>query len=291
VLILFWLAAVSASDYAGAARCAVCHPAQSRGQASTGHARALARARPPQPGEWAFGAGTQAITFVRRADPGHYLEEAQTWYRAINGYGRTPGHLSSNGVRDRIFDPSAAILRCFACHSTGPLSISRDGAIQPHEPGVHCEVCHGPAAAHVQEPARFHPRNPGKLMAVELNRMCGECHRMPLPMADRAGLRDPWNARHQPVMLSASKCFLNSGGRLSCLTCHSPHAPLEQSLKAYDAACVACHATPRHRADTEQQACAECHMPGVQPQPHLVFANHRIAIYSATDSLNPVRAR
>src|SRR5262249_54855766 len=140
----WWLAATSVNDYAGAEACRKCHPAEYAAQSSTGHFRALAPAQPPQPGDFAFGAGLQAITFVKRVDPEYYLEIGESWYRALAGYARTPGHEGSSGVRDRIFDPSAAILRCFACHSTGPLRVSQDQSILPAELGVRCEVCHGP---------------------------------------------------------------------------------------------------------------------------------------------------
>ena len=53
---------------------------------------------------------------------------------------------------------------------------------------------------------------------------------MPGGVAATPDLRNPWNARHQPLLLAASRCFRESKGRLSCLTCHSPHAPLEQKL-------------------------------------------------------------
>jgi hypothetical protein len=285
------LAARDSSNYAGAEACRNCHPAQFAAQSSSAHAHALAQSHRPQPGDWAFGAGLQAITFVRRLDSEYYLEEGETWYRALDGYSRTPGHKGSGGIRDRIFDPSAAILRCFACHSTGPIRISDGQTILPNELGIRCEVCHGPAADHAREPARFHPQNPGKFTADELNRFCGDCHRMPAAQGDSPNLRDPWNARHQPLLLAASACVLESKGRLSCLTCHSPHAPLEQKLAAYDAACARCHAHPRHKLSTARRACAECHMPAVQAQPHLVFANHRIAVYAPTDPMSPIAVR
>lgn len=290
VPVSLWLAAISASDYAGAAACGKCHEAQLRAQSATAHARALSPATPPQPAEWAFGAGAQAITFVRRLDSEHYLEEGQSWYRALDGYARTPGHANPGGMRERIFDPSATILRCFACHSTGPLQIRADRAIVPAELGVRCETCHGPAAAHAREPARIRPRNPGSLPVGELNRLCGECHRIPNTEQDEASLRNPLNARHQPFMLAASRCFLNSNGRLSCLTCHNPHTPLETNLAVYDSACAQCHAAARHRSNVAGRACAGYHMPAVRPLPYLVFANHRIATCSPADPLAPVKA-
>jgi hypothetical protein len=288
VPVSFWLA-IAAGDYAGAEACRACHASTFQAQSATAHARALSPAKAGQPGEWAFGSGTQAITFVRRLNPEYYLEEGESWYRALDGYARTPGHTTTGGVRDRIFDPAATILRCFSCHSTGPLSISEDRRITPREQGVRCEACHGPAAAQSRDPARVRPRNPARLSADEINQLCGECHRMPMPDYDEISLRSPWNARHQPFLLAASKCFRESGRRLSCLTCHSPHQPLETKSEGYDAVCASCHATPRPRTAVAGRACVECHMPVVRPQAYLKFSNHRIAIYAASDPLAPVK--
>jgi hypothetical protein len=285
------LFAIAASDYAGSGVCAKCHPAESAQQASSAHARSLARSTAQQPGQWAFGAGEQAITFVRRLDPETYLEEGQSWYRIINAYAPTPGAPTPDGTRYRLFAPDAGILRCFACHSTGPLSLAADQAIQPRENGVRCEACHGASAAHAGDPARAHPFNPGRLSADRLNVFCGNCHRMPAGPEETPDLRNPWNIRHQPLLLAASACFQRSKGRLSCLTCHSPHAPLERNLTAYDAACAKCHAGIRHTQPVSARACAGCHMPGVKPQPQLAFANHRIAVYAAGKPLTPVTGR
>jgi hypothetical protein len=287
IVLPFLLAAATVSDYAGAAACEKCHAAEFKAQSASAHAQALARAKPPQPGDWAFGAGDQAITFVTRIDSEHYREEAQSWYRKLNGFAPTPGAKTATGTRYRIFDPSAEILRCFSCHSTGPISLAADDAIVPHELGVRCEVCHGPAAAHVRAPAQVRPGNPNRLAADRLNDFCGGCHRMPLGAAETVDFRDPWNVRHQPPTLAASACFRKSKGRLSCLTCHSPHATLERKLASYDAACRSCHAAPAHTKTIAGRACVECHMPEVKPRLNLAFSNHRIAIYSASDALTP----
>ncbi len=276
------------SDYAGAAACAACHPNESKQQAASAHAHALSPSKPGQPGEWAFGAGAQATTFVRRAGPANYMEMGESWYRAINGFALTPGHHNAQGVLYRIFDPSAGILRCFSCHSTGPLNLASDGAITPHEEGVRCEACHGPAAAHARNPAENPMPDPKKITADELNRICGDCHRMPAAAGDATNLENAWNARHEPLLLAASRCFRESAGKLSCITCHSPHAPLETRAAAYDGACRSCHARAAHRVTISGRACASCHMPRVRPQENLAFTNHRIAIYRAGDPLRPV---
>jgi hypothetical protein len=281
-------AAVPASDYAGAGACRECHAQQFAAQSAGGHARALGRSQPGQPGEWAFGAGVQATTFVSRVDGERYLEHGESWYRALKGYARTPGHTRDGGVTYRVFDPSAAILRCFGCHSTGPVAVGAAGEIVPAETGVRCEVCHRPSAAHVRNPGQTKPRNPRHLTADALNELCGACHRMPAAAGETTDLRDPWNARHQPLMLAASACFRQSRGRLSCLTCHDPHAPLERRVAAYSEACTGCHAAPRHKSAVAGRACVECHMPAVQ-LPNLQFANHRIGVYAAGDALTPAR--
>jgi hypothetical protein len=179
------------------------------------------------------------------------------------------------------------MLRCFACHSTGLLSFAPDEAIVPHEPGVRCEACHGPAAAHARDPKLNPLPDPRRLSADELNRLCGECHRMPAAAGDATDLHNPWNARHQPLLLAASACFRESKGRLSCVTCHSPHAPVERVAASYNAACEKCHRAPRHKAQVAGRACAECHMPQAKPGAYLSFTNHRIAIYG-TDPMTPV---
>lgn len=290
LLIAFWFADHPA-EYAGATICGKCHSAQLESQSRTAHARALAPAAKGGPARWAFGAGLQAITFVRRLDPEYYLEEGESWYRAIDGFARTPGHATTGGVRDRIFDPSATILRCFACHSTGPLRMQQETGIVPLELGVRCEACHGPGTAHARDPAANRPQNPGRMTADAVNRLCGECHRMPMKQNDETSLRNPWNARHQPLLLAASRCFQQSEGRLSCLTCHRPHEPLDTSTPKYDAVCNDCHAGAAHRVETRRRACADCHMPAVRPQEYLKFTNHRIAIYAPSDPLAPVIRR
>lgn len=114
---------------------------------------------------------------------------------------------------------------------------------------------------------------------------------MPAKEHDEMSLRNPWNVRHQPLMLAASRCFRESNGRLSCFNCHAPHSPLETRQAAYDQACAACHKAPPHTSKIAGKPCVQCHMPAVRPQLHLVFANHRIGIFPASDPLVPLKAK
>jgi len=279
-------------SWAGAETCAKCHPAQYQGQSQSGHAHALRHSTAAEPGDWAFGSGTQAITFVSRVDAETYREHGETWYRAGNSFGFTPGHRNAAGVLFRLFDPDARILRCFGCHSTGPLSLSDTAGVVPRELGVRCESCHGPGAAHATNPAASHMQNPMRLPAAALNTFCGKCHRLELGSeAENKDVRDPRNSRNQPLLLAASACFRGSKGRLTCFTCHAPHTALEQQPAAYDRACAGCHASPRHTQPVAGRACAVCHMPAVRYGSELAFGNHRIGIYAAGNAMIPVTSR
>jgi len=128
-----------------------------------------------------------------------------------------------------------------------------------------------------------------------MNALCGECHRVQSGVGDGSNLLDPWNSRHQPLLLAASVCFQKSAGKLKCVSCHSPHQPLSVDRAAYNAVCSGCHANPRHSIPADGSECTGCHMPAVKinvgMNANLVFANHRIGVYSADDPLSPVSAK
>lgn len=217
------------------------------------------------------------------------MELGRSWFRSINGLAATPGHPNGEDTPYPTFDPRAGILRCFSCHSTGPLALDDARNVVLHEPGVRCEACHGPTADHARDPAHYAAENPGRYTADAINQLCGECHRMPAGATETTDLRDPWNARHQPLTLAASVCYRTSNGRLSCLTCHSPHDPIDRKPADYDGHCRACHDGVKHTQIVAGKPCAECHMPAVRPGPHLAFANHSIAVYASSDPLTPVK--
>jgi Zn finger protein HypA/HybF involved in hydrogenase expression len=316
----------AAGEYVGSRVCAGCHPAQSRTQARSEHALALARAsahhlfpvwpakhvayRPPDfrltwlrnevvvwdgstevrlPVTWAFGAGQQAVTFVSRLDDDRYVEHHLSYYTGTKSLGLTPGHrpaaavssMDAVGVAYRTFAADSAILRCFQCHSTGPLRLMADFGIEPFEPGVQCESCHGPGERHLS--AKTGIFNPARLSASEMSVFCGNCHRPPASDASTVDFDDPWNIRHQPLYLVRSACALKS--QLRCTTCHDPHASLETSAVAYNARCASCHPQTGH--SSAERNCVECHMPKVRPQPNLAFTNHWIGVFDRGSKLRP----
>ena len=254
--------------------------------------------------DWAFGAGDQAVTLVSRVDRNWYLEHYYSFYPALGRMAPTAGHDAlrpktlpeAMGLPYKTSDPNTGIRGCFECHSTGPVRVDAQSGLQPLEPGVRCEACHGAGREHAAaatggDPgkARQSILNPKRLSAAGLNEFCGRCHRPPGSPDVAIDWNYSWNVRHQPVYLSQSKCMQNSRGKLTCVTCHEPHQPLEKSSASYNQRCLACHA-PAEACRTEKEPnCIDCHMPRVSPQPALRFTNHWIGVYGAGARLKPAR--
>jgi tetratricopeptide (TPR) repeat protein len=273
------------AQYAGAEACRACHPKQYADQSKTGHAHALAPSPDPKLGEWAFGAGAKAITYVSQSDPDTYAEHGLSYFAEKHGTALTPGHATPSDVLYRLFDPDATVLRCFRCHSTGLIAVTESLKIQPAEAGVRCEACHGPGKAHVEAGGSKQTiLNPARLGAVELNELCGSCHRKPV----ENDWTDPWKSRHQPSYLVQAACFRKSKGKLSCVTCHNPHAPLIEKASDYNATCLSCHKAVAHRTAVAGKACSGCHMPQVPTGLPIHFTNHWIGIYAPGKPLTPM---
>ncbi len=291
---LLLLGAFAAVAEVGSGACKNCHAAQFELQSKTAHAAALDR-----PGEhrvaarflpllrfapeWAFGAGQQAVTFVSQRGSGAYIEHHLSFYPSLGRMAATPGHAGKPepGVLYPVVAGDAAILRCFQCHSTGAVRVEDGLRIEVAEAGVRCESCHGPGDNHTKSPGRGNIVNPARYGGAEINQLCGSCHRKPAAVGEPITWTDPWNARHQPLFLAESRCFVKSEGRLSCRTCHDAHAGTTQP------GCDSCHRQVKHKVAVVG-TCVGCHMPNVVPQPGLRFANHRIGVYVGS-ALKPRR--
>ncbi len=266
------------AQYVGSKACQKCHPDKFALQSKSEHARALA---PGQKAQWAFGAGDKAVTFVDQTGEDTIAEHGLSYYTATKSMGITPGHSDTTDIVYRTFDSLGTALRCFRCHSTGPVTLAADYKVAPSELGVRCESCHGPGSAHIKQPgAPGTIQNPKRLTATELNRLCGACHRQASDLDHETDWTNAWNVRHQPSYLHRAACFRNSNGRLSCLTCHDPHGPLNKTASSYDARCVSCHKSVIHKAAVASRSCVNCHMPQVRTSATLEFTNHWIGIYA-----------
>ncbi len=256
--------------------------------------------------QWAFGAGEQAVTFVGQVDENRYVEHHFSYYSATGWLGTTPGHHDTParkasdalGVYYETFGRQPSIMRCFQCHSTGPLALGDGFSLRPHELGVRCEACHGPGREHVEatasgnlERVRATIGNPARLTAKKLLNFCGDCHRPPASAGQVVDWSDPWNVRHQPVYLSQSACMQPGGQALTCMLCHDPHGPLSPEAARDNGRCLDCHENRNPPSpvcrDKPNQACSSCHMPPVRPQGELRFTNHWIGVYEPGQPLRP----
>ena len=285
VCALLAIALPLAGQYVGSEACRLCHAAKFESQSKTGHAHALAAAKPdsPRPGDksqWAFGAGAKATTWVSQTGDETIAEHGLSYFTETKSLAPTPGHVNSNDLIYRTFDPVGTALRCFRCHSTGPVMLKAGYKVQPSELGIRCEACHGPGSAHVKAAgAPGTIQNPKRLNPAELNVLCGACHRQASDLDDDTDWSNAWNVRHQPAYLHRAACFRNSKGALSCVTCHDPHEPLKRTAASYDVRCSSCHPKVAHQTPVASRSCISCHMPQVTASTALHFTNHWIGVY------------
>jgi hypothetical protein len=159
--------------------------------------------------------------------------------------------------------------------------------------------------------------NPARLDVRPRRDVCYECHMQPAValfgirkfgrdvysfrpgqlLADYAppidtGEKDRFEINHHPYRLEQSRCFRESGAKLTCLTCHDPHRKVAEAQRAahYRAACMTCH-EKAHRAAED---CVTCHMPQRRTQDvvHAVMTDHFIRRVPATvDLLAPLEER
>jgi hypothetical protein len=265
--------------------------------------------------EWIIGSGANGSGAIVRSDD--YLFEAPlSFYAKTHSWALSPGYEFGDYGFNRPILPG-----CIACHSGRPQPVLEENGrfLEPPfiELAIGCENCHGPGQSHVAAAQMGFPlgsiTNPAKLSPWLADNVCMSCHQTGDARVLRAGktYRDfrpgaelddtlsiflvPFGRESVPrddllehyLSMRLSKCYLKSGGRLGCISCHDPHVqPPPQETPAYfRQKCLACHtekscAVPislrQHK--TPPDDCAGCHMPkrDVTVISHSVLTNHRI---------------
>ena len=80
------------------------------------------RTGPGSHAQWAFGAGKKAMTWVSQTGEETVAEHGLSYYTATKSLGVTPGHAANIDLVYQTFHPTESALRCFRCHSTGPVT-------------------------------------------------------------------------------------------------------------------------------------------------------------------------
>jgi hypothetical protein len=265
--------------------------------------------------EWRIGSGANGSGAIVK--DGDYLFEAPlSFYAKPYRWALSPGYEFGDYGFNRPILPE-----CIACHSGQPRPVLNGNGRFRDPPfaelAIGCENCHGPGQSHVAAAQMGLPlgsiTNPAKLSPWLANNICMSCHQAGDARVLRPGktYRDfqpgaelddtlsiflvPFTRASAPkddllehyLSMRLSQCYLKSGGRLGCISCHDPHVqPAQQEAPVYfRQKCLACHtekscALPlslrQHK--TPPDDCAGCHMPkrNVTVISHSVLTNHRI---------------
>ena len=248
----------------------------------------------PFPLQYALGSGHNAQTMLTLA-PGLDGQTEGIEHR-VSCYpgGRislTPGHskMTPQSALELFGDSSQGVplQRCIYCHTTSARIVGE--GIEDLIANVNCEKCHGPGSEHVRL-ARTSSKPPPYSVGLDdwdtesEIQLCGDCHRLPRHVTEKEIRNYPdLLVRFQPIGMLRSRCYLESGRKLKCTTCHNPH----QSISEMDPAdhvqdCLSCHqpGTETHVACPVEpkSGCIECHMPAIELDQGLRFHDHWIRI-------------
>jgi Tetratricopeptide repeat/Cytochrome c554 and c-prime len=249
--------------------------------------------------EHAFGTPERYLTMVGRDTDGTARALRTSYHHsgADTGWDLTSGDVLKPSrpeeFRGKSIDTRDGAIRCLACHTTNVrLGKQRIGP-ETQDRGIGCEQCHGPGGNHLAAvEAKFSDL---AILKPNAASSCVACHTLNEDLSELSTPReDPAWVRSPGKALTWSRCFSESAGKLSCLTCHDPHENVEKSADFYATRCLSCHATtaaaPPLRACpvNPREKCVSCHMPPVRNELlHTSLTDHYIRIHSEASASKP----
>ncbi|HQZ65683.1 MAG TPA: multiheme c-type cytochrome [Planctomycetaceae bacterium] len=253
------------------------------------------------PLQFAFGSGEHALTFVTLTPDGTNVptgvEHRVSWFTGLDRADLTPGQLGMTVHQDieyfgRVMR-GTTLERCFECHTTSG-RIEGDQLVELI-PNVGCENCHTGGALHADVMQARNPtdsdtgfeKRPWR--TTDQIQICAQCHRSVDSVKKSQITRENWKiVRYQPVGLVQSKCYVQSGQKLLCSTCHNPHQhAASQTTEQYEKKCLQCHSASPDSVRCSVSPdfdCVSCHMPSVEVHPSISFHDHWIRVRNDADT-------
>lgn len=220
------------------------------------------------PLDFTFGSGATGESFVSMLEGRNVVEMKMSYFPHEHLWRVTPGQQVDNPAAAGNLGNLEQSRHCLSCHV---IAMSKNTFVPRREfYSVGCESCHGPGAKHVaavQSGSKdLQMTDFSKLGATQVNEMCGRCHRTAQDV-EASPLKSMMTFRFQPYGLMKSRCFLESGDRLSCQTCHDPHTNVSTDNSSYVRACLSCHSGAHAPGQgkvcpkSPTGNCIPCHMP------------------------------
>ena len=252
--------------------------------------------------DYAFGTPDRYVTMTKRDDTGAYRACRFSYFHGEHGSGwdLSAGDAVNSEQWDKFqgkpVASQAGVMRCLYCHTTNTRSGTNRIGPETADRAVGCERCHGPGGNHVAAIAAAFPdlaiANVKKESAEEVTKLCADCHNLNPPEVMISTPRtDPGWVRSPGITLTWSRCYTESAGGFTCLTCHDAHQSAKSSVEASLKACLSCHSggtkeQPKTPCPVNPTGdCLTCHMPPVPNKAlHLSLTDHYIRVRETSAS-------
>lgn len=231
---------------------------------------------------------------------GMFYQHPLTWYVNKTNFDLSPGYKDFGNVRFSRFISA----KCLSCHNSylQPDTTALDRYKAPYSFGIGCERCHGPGELHVKEAngdeiigLKENSKtiiNPRSLPFQQQLDVCQQCHLQGKAWVLNKSNEDYFDFRpgellathrsvyfkaktkldvievgDSPQRLAMSKCFQESNGSMTCITCHNPHFSIKTfTADHYNSKCQGCHNTEAlqkkklSQPHSSNSNCISCHM-------------------------------